>query len=214
MSGHAAPRETGLIDQRFLPQARYRAEVIEPPPPASASKQPVIDLTESADLRDPAARDRFNDVKDALFIARLLDTLQHARGSSPDLNGIIEKEQAENGYAPFPLVTQAMFLMMGYMTFVYLKEGLFARLSEDIVFSEEVLESIERVAWNDDRKWTGAQIARTIRNALSHSRVEIHEKRFQFDDGVGSDPRYSIRMPWSTFGQLTMEVIVSGNRVL
>ncbi len=164
-----------------------------------------------------SARLQFQDSRDALFLSRLLAEIEGVRSHNAEVAQLVADVEKANGYeASVPLVNQATFLQMAYMTLVYPKQGVVG----DVVGDWEPhldWERVEVLADNARRfasapdRWS--QLLRTVRNALSHSTVEVGETTFTFTDEHGKSC-VQVRFDWDFLGELTMEFFKAAKSAL
>ena len=115
------------------------------------------------------------------------------------------------------LVNQALFLSMAYVTIVWLTEG-FSR--DEIAIAVEKKGGFQgfSVYEKDGKridKLSGKDYICRIRNALSHSTVEIEDKHFSFW-GQGESKRESGRvvLTWEQLAKLSNLILFAVNDVL
>lgn len=163
-----------------------------------------------------AARAQFQDTRDALFLARLLSVLDRRRSSDESLDNIITEVETQNGFrSPVPLVNQTTLLQMAYMTLVYPKQGVIGKVIDNwepkLEWSRLNVRLDDQNRFGDDANWS--ELLRTLRNALSHSTVEVSEHSFVFTD-EWKGKKVKVEFEWDFLGDLTMEFFHAANKAL
>ncbi len=169
---------------------------------------------------DQVDRGAFADTRDALFLIRLLNTLEHRRDDFPDLEALIHGEERHNGFSSrVPLVNQASFLQFAYMTLVRIRAAYFEDRKTEELLELRVGGFVNQVSFGGDRntKRTGVTLVKWLRNALAHSRVEVGEDVFVFtdvDDMSKKPTTVTMTMSWPVLGQICEAVVQAGNDLL
>lgn len=168
------------------------------------------------------AKGQYQDARNALFLMRVLAMLQRRRSQDESLDTLIREIEQKNGFvSPVPLVNQANYLMMAYMTLVYPREGyvgeVVGRWAPRLDWKRVEILSDASGRFTGDRRWD--QLLRTLRNALAHGNVDIDGDKFVFRDygmprARSEKPAAIVAMDWEFLGQLTDEFFVACNDVL
>src|SRR4051794_26225701 len=153
-------------------------------------------------------RGAFADTRNALFLIRLLNTLQQLRQNSPVLDSLIEEEEQRNGYhASVPLINQASFLQLAYMTLVRTREAYFKGAEAQQVLERAVGSLVSKVTFDGNRpERTGVKLVWWLRNALAHARVQVTEDEFVLTD-MNDKTSVTMTMPWAVLGEICEAVI-------
>ena len=165
-----------------------------------------------------SARLQFQDSRKALFLARLLAEIEGVRSHNAEVAQLVADVEKANGYeARESLVNQATFLQMAYMTLVYPKQGVVGDVVGEWKKPDLDWERVEVLADNAGRFASApdcwSQLLRTVRNALSHSTVEVGETTFTFTDKY-KESCVQVRFDWDFLGELTMEFFKAANSAL
>lgn len=169
---------------------------------------------------DEIDRGAFADTRDALFLIRLLNSLEQHRRHIPELEALINEEERRNGFSSsVPLVNQASFLQFAYMTLVRTREAYFEGRKAEELLELKVGHFVNQVSFGGDRdkERTGAALVKWMRNALAHSRVEVDDHVFVFTDRDDRSKRpttVTMTMPWPVLGQICEAVVSAGNALL
>jgi hypothetical protein len=169
---------------------------------------------------DQIDRAAFADTRDALFLIRLLNTLEQRRRDSPDLEALINDVERRNGFSSsVPLVNQASFLQFAYMTLVRTRAAYFEDSKAEELLELRVRGLVNQVSFSGDRnkERTGVALVKWLRNALAHSRVEVGDSVFIFTDTDSRSKKpttVTMTMPWPVLGQICEAVVLAGNDLL
>lgn len=161
------------------------------------------------------SKDAFHFAKLSLFNVRLLDDLQSSKLKA--VQRLIEsRAKADNVCLPVSLLHQGTFLAFAYICLVWLWERLKAVGNEERI-AEEVgkrFEFSQRCNVNGERavKKPGDYL-RLIRNAISHARVCVTDKSFEFRDRKrrGEKDDTVLEMTWESLGELSEKVLFAVN---
>jgi hypothetical protein len=169
---------------------------------------------------DQIDRAAFADTRDALFLIRLLSTLEQRRRDNPELEALINEVEQLNGFSSsVPLVNQAAFLQFAYMTLVRTRAAYFEGRKAEELLELKVRGFVQQVTFggNRNKERTGATLVKWMRNALAHSRVEVNDRFFVFtdrDDRSKNPTTVTMTMPWAVLGQICEAVVSAGNALL
>lgn len=180
------------------------------------------------------ARAVYQDVRRALFSVQVLNEVQASRASVPEVDRVIADLERRAGFtSSVPLINQAAFLQMAYMTFVYPRENILGQIlnppsgskpkgggrgwvpadgswAPDLAWDETVTVHGEgRVKAGD---WVA--LLWTIRNALVHSDVVVEDNRFIFTDQDKGRLLARVSLSWEALGALCMSFFKRGDAVL
>jgi hypothetical protein len=165
------------------------------------------------------SKDAFHFAKLSLFNVRLLDDLQ-----SSNLKGVqrlIEsRAKADNVCLPVSLLHQGTFLAFAYICLVWLWERLKAAGNEACIAKKvgKHFNFSQMCKVDGERKVEKPEhYLRLIRNAISHAKVCVTDKSFEFrdrDERGGEKDDTVLEMTWESLGELSEAVLSAVNRSL
>ena len=166
------------------------------------------------------SRDDFHFAKLALFNTRLLDDIDRARQTAPEVAMLVSRRCLQDQISqPVSLLHQASVLQAGYICLVWLWE-LVKRANQVETIIQGVKQRMDIKACsqvNGEREVNSpSDHLRLIRNAISHARVSVEDEFFVFAD---IDPKKeqaetTLRLSWSDLDRLSEAMLFAVNDVV